>query len=105
DYSLQSSPVSFPEPFHFPAEPVMASQKRSKQAIAARKWRAAKSAQVTQLDNRIQQLQDDKMALEKREAVLESAAATFGPREAELKQRIALLEGQLKEVQMSLAKA
>ncbi|KAJ3062970.1 hypothetical protein HDU98_001206 [Podochytrium sp. JEL0797] len=104
-HPVQFSPTSSTEPFHFPAEPVMASQKRSKQAIAARKWRAAKSAQVAQLDNRIQQLQDNKTSLEKCEAVLESAAATFGPRELELKQRIALLEGQLREVQMPLAKA
>ncbi|KAJ3070255.1 hypothetical protein HDU98_006719 [Podochytrium sp. JEL0797] len=77
----------------------------SNASLASRKWRAAKSTQVTQLDNLIQQLQDEKMALEKYAAVLESVAATFGPRELELKQRIAVLEGRLGEICSSMVES
>ncbi|KAJ3061634.1 hypothetical protein HDU98_002439 [Podochytrium sp. JEL0797] len=94
------SPMPFTEQAYFPSNPV-AVEKRSRQILASRKWRAAKSAQVMRLDNRIQHLQEDKL-MEKHAAVLESVAATFGPREAELEQRIAMLEGQLDEIRSSI---
>ncbi|KAJ3070256.1 hypothetical protein HDU98_006720 [Podochytrium sp. JEL0797] len=103
-HPAQFSPTSLTDPFYFPSKSVSPIKKQSRQVLAARKWRAVKSAEVTHLDNRIQRLQDNKMALEKREAVLESVAATFGPRELELRQRIAMLEAQLQEIQPSLAK-
>ncbi|KAJ3070512.1 hypothetical protein HDU98_006503 [Podochytrium sp. JEL0797] len=70
-------------------------KRRRKQACASRRWRAKRASELTHLQTRTTRLADEKGALEKRAAILESNARMYLQRELEMMRRVAYLEAEL----------
>ncbi|KAJ3070248.1 hypothetical protein HDU98_006712 [Podochytrium sp. JEL0797] len=70
-------------------------KRRRKQACASRRWRAKRASELNHLQVRTTRLADEKGALEKRAAILESNARMYLQRELEMMRRVAYLEAEL----------